>query len=337
MSQEARPKVYVTRWIPEEGLNLLQNNPDLEVRVWEKDEPIPREILLREAADCDGILSMLTDRIDAELLDACPKVRVVSNCAVGYDNINVPQATERGVLVGNTPGVLTETTADLAFALILATARRIAEGVDYVKAGQWKTWSPLTMLGVDVHHATLGILGMGRIGREIAKRGRGFDMTILYHNRQRDEETERELGARYVSKEELLRQSDFVSVSVPLSPETRHYLKAEDFALMKPTAIVINTARGPVIDQAALYEAVRSGRIAGAGLDVTDPEPMQPDDPMLTLPQVTVIPHVGSATRRTRGRMAEIAARNLLAALKGETMISCVNSQALGTGRNARK
>ncbi len=332
MSEGAKTKIYVARRIPEEGLRWLQ---DFDMRMWEGDGPVPREVLMREAADCEGLLAMLTDRVDGEVLDACPHLRVVSDFAVGYDNIDVAAATERGVLVGNTPGVLTETTADLAFALILATARRIAEGVDFVKQGQWKTWGPLDMLGGDVHHATLGILGMGRIGREVAKRARGFDMQILYHSRSRDEKAESELGARYVEKDELLQQSDFVSVNVPLSAQTRHYLTSRDFELMKPTAILINTARGPVVDQQALYEAVKTGQIGGAGLDVTDPEPMKADDPLLTLPQVTVLPHVGSATRITRGKMADISARNLVAALRGEPMVACVNPQALGKGRNA--
>ena len=323
---EAKPKIYIARRIPEEGLTWLG---DFESKMWQGDGPVPREVLMREAADCEGLLTMLTDRVDGALLDACPRLRVVSNFAVGYDNIDVAAATERGVLVGNTPGVLTETTADLAFALLLATARRLVEGVEFIQQGQWRTWGPLDLLGGEVHHATLGILGMGRIGREMAKRARGFDMQILYHNRRRDEAAEADLGVRYVEKAELLQQSDFVSVHVPLSAETRHYLKAEDFAHMKPTAILINTSRGPVVDQAALYEAVRSGQIGGAGLDVTDPEPMLVNDPLLSLPQVIIVPHVGSATRTTRGKMAEISARNLAAALKGEPMLSCVNPQAV--------
>ena len=326
MRTEAKTKIYIARRIPEEGLTWLR---DFESKMWQGDGPVPREVLMREAADCEGLLTMLTDRVDGALLDACPRLRVVSNFAVGYDNIDVAAATERGVLVGNTPGVLTETTADLAFALLLATARRLVEGVEFIQQGQWRTWGPLDLLGGEVHHATLGILGMGRIGREMAKRARGFDMQILYHNRRRDEAAEADLGVRYVEKAELLQQSDFVSVHVPLSAETRHYLKAEDFAHMKPTAILINTSRGPVVDQAALYEAVRSGQIGGAGLDVTDPEPMLVNDPLLSLPQVIIVPHVGSATRTTRGKMAEISARNLAAALKGEPMLSCVNPQAV--------
>ncbi len=329
----AKPKIYVTRVMAEQGLALLRDWA--EMRVWPEDRPVPREILLQEAADCDGLLAMLTDRIDGELLDACPKLRVVSDHAVGYDNIDVAACTERGVLVGNTPGVLTETTADVAFALILGVARRMAEMVDYVKQDKWQTWGPLENLGTDVHHATLGILGMGRIGYEVGKRARGFDMQILYHNRNRNPEAEEKLGAVFVSKEELLQKSDFVSVHVPLSAATRHYIGTTELSLMKATAFLINTARGPVVDQAALLEALQNGKIAGAGLDVTDPEPMRSSDPLLTLPQVTIVPHIGSATYATRGMMAEIAARNLIAALSSQPMINCVNPEASGKGRNS--
>jgi glyoxylate reductase len=329
----AKPKIYVTRVMAEQGLALLRDWA--EMRVWPEDRPVPREILLQEAADCDGLLAMLTDRIDGELLDACPKLRVVSDHAVGYDNIEVAACTERGVLVGNTPGVLTETTADVAFALILGVARRMAEMVDYVKQDKWQTWGPLENLGTDVHHATLGILGMGRIGYEVGKRARGFDMQILYHNRTRNPEAEDKFGAVFVSKEELLRRSDFVSVHVPLTAATRHYIGGAELSLMKPTAFLINTARGPVVNQAALLEALQANKIAGAGLDVTDPEPMRASDPLLALPQVTIVPHIGSATYATRGKMAEIAARNLIAALSDQPMISCVNPEALRTGRNS--
>ena len=329
----AKPKVYVTRVMAEQGLELLRDWA--EMRVWPEDRPVPREILLQEATDCDGLLAMLTDRIDGELLDACPKLKVVSDHAVGYDNIDIAACTARGVLVGNTPGVLTETTADVAFALILGVARRMAEMVDYVKQDKWQTWGPLENLGTDVHHTTLGILGMGRIGYEVGKRARGFDMEILYHSRTRNAEAEEKLGAVFVSKEELLRRSDFVSVHVPLSAATRHYIGATELNLMKPTAFLINTARGPVVDQAALLAALQNGKIAGAGLDVIDPEPMRASDPLLTLPQVLILPHIGSATYATRGKMAEIAARNLIAALSSQPMVSCVNPEALGKGRNS--
>jgi glyoxylate reductase len=318
-----KPKVYVSRICAEEGLKLVRDFADM--RVWEEDRPVPREVLLQEAQACEGLLVMLTDKVDAELLDACPKLKVVSNHAVGYDNIDVAACTARNVLVGNTPGVLTETTADLTFALLLASARRISESIDFVRAGNWKHWSPLDLLGYDVHHATLGILGMGRIGREVAKRARGFDMKVLYHNRSRDWGAESLLGVEYVSKEELLAQSDFISLHIPMSAETRYYISTAELDQMKPSAILINTARGGVVDQKALVKALKSGKIAGAGLDVTDPEPINMADPLLSLPNVTVIPHIGSASRATRGKMAEIAAKNLVAALKGEPMISQVN------------
>jgi glyoxylate reductase len=319
-----KPKVYISRICAEEGMRIVRDFADM--RVWEEDRPVPREVLLQEAKDCDGLLVMLTDKVDAALLDACPNLKIVSNHAVGYDNIDVKACIGRGVLVGNTPGVLTETTADLTFALILASARRLSESIDFVREGQWKHWSPLDLLGYDIHHATLGIIGMGRIGREVAKRARGFDMPILYHNRTRDEEAEKMLGVQYVGKEELLQQSDFVSLHIPLSPETRHYISTAELNLMKSTALLINTARGGVVDQKALYHALRNNQIAAAGLDVTDPEPILPDDLILKLPNVTIIPHIGSASRATRGKMAEIAAKNLVAALKGEPMISCVNT-----------
>lgn len=327
-SQLIRPRVYVTRLIPEAGLQIVR--AFAQVRVWEGEMPVPREVLLHEVAECDGVLTLVTDKVDEELLAAAPQLQVVSNYAVGYDNINVPACTQRGVLVGNTPGVLTETTADLAFALLLATARRIVEGADYVKAGQWKTWGPLTLLGADIHHATLGIVGLGRIGREMAKRGRGFDMKLLYTGNQPDKQAERDFqGLEFVSKDELLRRSDFISLHLPLNAQTRHYLSDPEFELMKPTAIVINTARGPVIDQAALLRALQKGQIAGAGLDVTDPEPLNYDHALVSLPNVVIVPHIGSASVTARERMGTMAAQNLVAALRGEAMPSCLNPAAL--------
>jgi lactate dehydrogenase-like 2-hydroxyacid dehydrogenase len=275
----------------------------------------------------DGLLSLLTDRVDDELLDAAgPALRVVSNFAVGFDNVDVPACTRRGIPVGNTPGVLTETTADLAFALLMAAARRVVEGADYVRAGKWKTWGPLLLLGPDVHGATIGIVGFGRIGREVAKRARGFDMRILYHDVNRaSPEDEAALGAEHAELAQLLRESDFVSLHVNLTEETRGLLDAAAFEQMKPTAIVINTARGPVIDHDALRDALTRGRIGGAALDVTDPEPIPPDDPLVSMPNCLIVPHIASASGRTRGRMAEIAARNLLAGLTGEPLPHPVN------------
>ena len=247
---------------------------------------------------------------------------------MGFDNVDVPACTRRGVPVGNTPGVLTETTADLAFALLMAAARRLTEGYDYVRAGRWKTWGPLLLLGTDVHHATLGIIGFGRIGREMARRASGFDMTVLYHDAVRaSPEEEAALHARSVPLDELLAASDFISLHVNLTPETRGMMGREAFDKMKPTAIVINTSRGPVVDQRALYEALRDGVIGGAALDVTDPEPMRADDPLLTLPNCLVVPHVASGSRATRARMAEIAAANLLAGLRGEPLPAPVNPE----------
>ncbi|HKD74345.1 MAG TPA: D-glycerate dehydrogenase, partial [Ktedonobacterales bacterium] len=278
-------------------------------------------------------LSLLTDRIDGDLLDRCPHVRVVSNLAVGFDNIDVPAATARGVLVGNTPGVLTETTADAAFALLMAAARRIPEGIAYVRAGQWRTWGPLLLLGHDVHHATLGLIGLGRIGAEVARRARGFAMRVLYTNRTRHEDLEHELGLEYVSFAELVSQADFVSVHTPLTPETRGLLGRDAFRQMKSTAIVINTARGPIIDTPALVEALQAGIIGGAALDVTDPEPLPPDHPLIQMPQCIVVPHIASASVQTRTAMAEIAAWNLLTGLKGERLPCGLNPDALGMGR----
>jgi len=327
--------LYVTRIIAEDGIRILQAFAD--VRVWRERQLMPRDMQLRAFADCDGILTTGDILVNEELISACPKAKVFSNHAVGYDNIDVPACTRHGVLVGNTPGVLSETTADLAFTLLLASARRVVELAGWVKQDQWKPETGLLEnLGTEVHHATLGIIGMGRIGVEIARRATGFNMKILYHNRQRNRKAENEFGAVHVGKENLLRQSDFVSLNLPLTQETYHYIGANDFKPMKPSAILINTARGQLVDQAALLDALKSGEIAGAGLDVTDPEPMRADDPLLNLPQVTILPHVGSATRETRAKMAETAARNLINALKGQPMISCLNPEAYGKGRNKK-
>lgn len=329
----SKPKVYVTRLIPDQGLDIIRDFCD--TTVWQEELPPPREVILRETRDCDGLVSLLTDAIDGELLDACPRLRVVSNMAVGFDNIDVPAATARGVLVGNTPGVLTETTADFAFALLMASARRIVEGADYVRAGKWRTWGPMLLMGADVHHATLGLVGLGRIGLEMAKRARGFDMRVLYYDVYRREDIEREMGIIYAPLDEMLAQADFVSVHTPLTPETRNLMNRERFAAMKPTAILINTSRGPVVETEALVEALRSGQIAYAALDVTEPEPLPADHPLMSLPNCLVMPHIASASRPTRGKMAEIAARNLIAGLKGEPLPTGLNNDAVGKSRNA--
>jgi len=257
----------------------------------------------------DGLLSLLSDRVDEALLEGSPRLRAVANYAVGYDNIDLRAAARHGVAVGNTPDVLTDATADLTFALLLAAARRLAEAIDTVRRGEWVTWEPGAHLGLDVHGATLGIVGMGRIGRAVARRAQGFSMTVLH--------TGRDGG---VALEELLERSDFVSLHCPLNSHTRHLIDAAALSRMRPTAVLINTARGPIVDQAALVQALHEGRIAGAALDVTDPEPPAPDDPLLSAPNVLVVPHIGSATRSARERMADLAVDNLIAALDGLPM-----------------
>jgi glyoxylate reductase len=326
-----RPRVFVSRRIPDEGLRAVLDGCD--ATIWPDELPPPREELLRAVEGCEGILTLLTDRVDAELLDrAGPQLRVVSNFAVGFDNIDIPETTRRGIPVGNTPGVLTETTADLAFALLMAAARRVAEGDRYVRADRWRTWGPLLLLGPDVHGATLGIVGFGRIGQALARRARGFDMAVLYHDvASLPPEIGESLGASPVGLDELFERSDFVSLHVNLTPETRHLVNADRLRRMKSTAIVVNTSRGPVVDQAALYTALRDGVIAGAALDVTDPEPMRADDPLLTLESCLVVPHIASASRATRAKMAEMAAANLLAGIRGQRLPTCVNPEVYGS------
>jgi len=320
-----RPRVLVTRVIPDAGLDPVREA--CEVDLWDDDLPPPRDELLRRVAGKDGLLSLLTDRVDDELLDAAgPQLKVVSNFAVGFDNIDVPALTRRKIPAGNTPGVLTETTADLAFALLMAAARRIPEGVDYVRADRWKTWGPMLLMGVDVHGATLGIVGFGRIGRELARRGRGFGMTILYHDvHPATPEDEAELGARRVEMDELLRASDFVSLHVNLTDETHHLIDTDALRAMKPSAVLVNTSRGPVVDPEALEAALRDGQIFAAGLDVTEPEPLSADHPLVNLPNCVVVPHIASASRVTRDRMAAMAAANLLAGLRGERLPTPIN------------
>ena len=319
--------VAVTRVIPDAGLRLLREAAD--VRLWEDELPPSPERLAELLRGCAGALTLLTDQIDGEVLDREPQLKVISNFAVGYDNVDVPAATERGVAVCNTPGVLTETTADFAWALLMAAARRVVEGADYVRAGKWKTWGPTLLLGRDLTGATLGIVGFGRIGREVAKRARGFDMRVLAYDAHQDEAAARELGAAYVPLDDLLRESDFVTLHVALTPETSKMIGARELGLMKPEAILVNAARGPVVDTDALVAALRDGTIGGAALDVTDPEPLPADHPLIALPNALVVPHMASATVATRDRMAELAAHNLLAVLRGEHPPGIVNPEAL--------
>lgn len=316
----ARPRIYISRMIPEKPLNLLREH--CEVHIWEGDTPPPPEEVRGQLQQAEGLLAMLTEKVDRALLDAAPSLKVISNYAVGYDNIDIAAATERGIPVGNTPGVLTETTADHAFMLLLAAARRLPESIAYVSNGDWKTWNPIQLLGQDVHGATLGIIGLGRIGCAVARRAQGFGMRILYHG---GGGCAGEVGAEATSLETLLRESDFISIHTPLTDETHGLFGAEQFALMKPSATLVNTARGGIVQTEALLDALKAGEIAFAALDVTDPEPLPANHPLLDLPNCIVVPHTGSATHATRTRMGEIAAENLLRGLRGERLLHCVN------------
>ena len=322
-----KPKVYVTRQVPDEGITILQQ--ECEVEVWGDELPIPRDVLIEKVAAIDGLYCLLTERIDAELLDAAPRLRVISNMAVGYNNIDVAACTARRIPVGNTPGVLTDTTADFAFALLMSAARRIVEGADYVRAGRWKTWGPMLLMGQDVHAATLGIVGFGRIGQAVARRARGFDMRVLYYDAYVSD-VNPDLGATSVDMETLLAESDFVSLHVPLTEETHHLIGEVELRKLKSTAVLVNTARGGVVDPDALYRALRDGQIAYAALDVTEPEPIPDDHPLLGLPNCIVVPHIASSSVATRTKMAVVAARNMLAGLRGERIPHCVNEPALG-------
>lgn len=311
-------RVYATRVIPDNGMESLKQSCKLEF--WPEDSPVPRNVLLEKVGGVDGILSMLSDPIDAEVMDAAgDQLAVISNYAVGYDNIDVAAASERGIAVCNTPGVLTDATADLAFALLMAAARRFIEGADYVRDDKWITWGPKLLRGYDVWNSTLGIIGLGRIGAAVAKRARGFNMRVLYYNDGRKSSHESECDAVMAENlDHLLVESDYVSLHCPLNDHTKGMINSSVFKKMKRSAILINTARGPVVDTDALYDALANKEIACAALDVTDPEPLRANHRLLTLPNCIVIPHLGSATYSTRDEMAEIAANNLIAVLNGE-------------------
>ncbi|MBL0142969.1 MAG: D-glycerate dehydrogenase [Betaproteobacteria bacterium] len=321
-----KPRVLITRAVFPEVVEALR--PRFEVVTNDDDTPWPPDELARRLAGCQGALATIMDRFDEPLLARCPDLLVVSNIAVGVNNIEVPACTRRRIIVTNTPGVLDDTTADLTWALLMAAARRIAEGDAHVRRGGWKIGFEMTAnLGTDVHHATLGIIGMGRIGQAIAKRATGFDMRVLYHNRNRiPEADEMRLNATRVERDQLLAQSDFVVVMVPYSPAVHHLIGAAEIAKMKPTAILVNTARGGVVDDAALVEALEAGRIAGAGIDVFEGEP-NVNPGYFALHNAVLTPHVGSATRATRLRMCETAAANLTAALEGRTPPNLVNKE----------
>jgi lactate dehydrogenase-like 2-hydroxyacid dehydrogenase len=322
-----RPKVFVARILPEDGLAPIRDACD--AAIWEDELPPPRAVLLEAIRGCDGVLTLLTDRVDDEFLDAAgPRLKVVSNYAVGFDNIDVPACTRRGIPAGNTPGVLTDTTADLAFALLMAAARRLPEGDRYVRDGRWKTWGPLLLLGPDIHDATIGIVGFGRIGQAVARRARGFGMTVLYHDVARaDPAVEAEFEATFLPLEELLARSDFVTLHVNLTPQTAGLIDAEKLSWMKPSAVLVNTSRGPVVDGIALADALRNGTIFGAALDVTDPEPIPMGHSLVGLENCLIVPHIASASRATRAKMAEMAAANLLAGLRGERLPTPVNPE----------
>ena len=321
-----KPRVYVSRQIFSDALDLIEKSAEIEL--WPEDEPPSPEQLKEALAEVDGAIINVMDRIDASIFDAAPNLKVLSQVAVGLDNVDLVEATKRDVLVGYTPGVLAKSTADLAFALLLAVARRVVESDKWVREGNWKiSHHPMFWLGSEVNGSTLGILGLGGIGLETAKRGLGFDMKVLYHSRTRKREVEKEYGFKYASLKRVIAESDFLSIHVPLTPETNQFIGEKQLKSMKSTAILINLSRGPVVDTDALYKALTKGWIAGAGLDVFDPEPVPTDHPILGLDNVVVLPHIGSASNRSRREMHLLAARNLIAGLKGERLEECANPE----------
>lgn len=319
-----KPAVFVTRKISETALKKLAGQANVEV--WQEETPPPYDLLLEKAAQVAGLLTLLTDRIDANLIaHAGPDLKVISQMAVGFDNIDVKTATAKGIPVGNTPGVLTETTADFTWALLMAAARRVSEGDREVHAGLWRAWGPDVLTGYDVHGATLGIVGFGRIGKAMARRARGFEMRVLYYDPQCEPDSQ--IQAECVEMDELLAASDFVTLHTYLSPETYHLIGREQLRQMKNTAVLVNTSRGPVVDPEALEWALREGVIAAAALDVTEPEPIPGDSPLLKLDNLIVTPHIASASKATRRRMAEMAVDNLLAGIRGERLPDCANPE----------
>ncbi len=313
------PSIYLSRKIPHRAMQALRASCG-SLRVWDEDRPVPRDVLLREAAQADGLLVMLTERIDTDLLTAAPNLKAISTMSVGYDHIDIAACAARNIPVGHTPDVLTDATADHAFALLLASARRIPEGERYVRAGQWGPWKPDLLLGQQVSGATLGILGFGRIGQGVAARAKGFNMRVLVSGGRNAEAAALSYGAQVVSMETLLEEADFISIHVPLNTDTYHLIGKRELSIMKKSAILINTARGGVVDHQALYDALKGGAIAAAALDVTEPEPINPDHPLLTLDNCLIVPHIASATYQTRERMGLLAVDNLIAALNHEEL-----------------
>lgn len=321
-----QPHVFVTRKIPQPALERLSGRAQVEV--WQQADPPPYELLLEKAAKVDGLLTLLTDKIDARLIESAgPQLKVISQMAVGFDNIDTAAATRKGIPVGNTPGVLTETTADFSWALMMAAARRVVEGDKEVRAGIWRAWGPDVLTGYDIYGATLGIVGFGRIGQAMARRAKGFSMQILYSDPNCGKEAGTALGAECVSLDDLLARSDFISLHTFLSKETYHLIGREQLQKMKPTVILVNTSRGPVVDPAALAWALENNIIAGAALDVTEPEPIPRDSPLLKLENIIICPHIASASKATRLRMAQMAVDNLLAGLEGRDLPNCANPE----------
>jgi glyoxylate reductase len=321
----SKPRVFVTRQLLESGLSLIRDF--CEADIWPEELPPSRQTMLAHVRGVDGLLCLLTDPVDTGIMDAAGAgLKVISSYSVGIDNVDVAAASARGIQVGNTPGVLTDATADMAFALMLATGRRIVEGAQDVRAGRWKTWGPAYMLGADLAGGTLGIVGFGRIGRAVARRAAGFGMRILFSD-PTPAAPEPGVGATQVKLDTLLHEADFISLHTPLTDETRGLVNADTLGRMKSTAVLVNTSRGPVVDQPALYEALVSKRIFAAGLDVTVPEPLPVDHPLLKLKNCLVVPHIASASWRTRERMSVMAAENLIAGLKGERLPNCVNPE----------
>ena len=324
----SKPKAYITRELPERGLKTIKQHFDVEV--WPEYAPPPKGVIIEKAKNIDVLVSLLSDKIDVEVFNAAPKLKIVSQLAVGFDNIDIPEATKRGIYVTNTPEVLTDTTADFAWSLLMAVARRVVEADKYVRTGKWKVgWHPAMLQGRDVHGATIGIVGAGRIGYAMAKRATGFGMKILFYDVIPRPEIEKDLGAKKVDLDTLLKEADFVSLHVPLMKETHHLMNAEKLKLMKKTAYLINNARGPVVDEKALYEALKEGRIAGVGLDVFEQEPTSVDNPLLKLDNVVVAPHISSASYETRSEMSKMVADNLVSFFDGKKPPNLVNTDVM--------
>src|SRR4030042_2627249 len=324
----SKPKAYITRELPERGLKKIKEHFDIEV--WPEYAPPPRKVIVDKVATVDALVSLLSDKIDPEVFNAAPKLKIVSQLAVGFDNIDIAEATRRGIYVTNTPEVLTDTTADFAWALLMTIARRVVEADKYVRTGKWKvSWHPAMLSGRDIYGATIGIIGAGRIGYAVAKRAKGFDMRILFYDVIPRPEMEKDFGAKKVDLDTLLKESDFVSVHVPLMKETHHLVNAQKLSLMKKTAYLINNSRGPVVDEKALYEALRKEQIAGAGLDVFEQEPTPVDNPLLKLDNVVVAPHISSASLETRAKMSEMVADNLVSFFEGKKPPNLVNSDVM--------